>query len=164
MTYKWVTFKGKECRRFAVEFRQGRHLMSPQSTFLSIILILGAAGARGAKLDVECPEEIKTKQSATAVPKGWSAYVEAATAAQIFASLVVASGSAKDGYVPLDAESAPAASDETSYKLAPGAEHVVICQYTGSTVRLVRKIPKEATTCRARFSETIRHVQKATCD
>lgn len=137
--------------------------------------------AAAAPFEAECPEELKTKQSAEAIPKGWSGYTDTVNGRQIFTGLELFNGHPKDG-APLfadeaaapapavaaegNAKSAPAPEtpNEMVYKVPTGHEVYVACQYTNTIVRVIKKIPKGLQSCRVRFSETLGHVQKVVCE
>lgn len=142
-------------------------------------IFLGLANfAKAAPFEAECPEEIKTKQAAAAVPKGWLAHVDAVNSRHIFTGLQLFNGHPKDN-APLFPDESPAptaassqkgaaapqpVSTDTTYKIPPGHEAYVVCEYTNSTVRMIQKIPKGIATCRVKFSETLGHIQKAVCE
>jgi hypothetical protein len=131
-----------------------------------------------AAFEAECPEEVKTKQSPGPTPKGWSTHVDTVNARQIFTGLELFNGHPKDA-APLFADDplpAPTvrksgteappvvATSDMVYKVPPGHDVYVACQYTNTIVRVIQKIPKGMQTCRVRFSETLGHVQKVVCD
>lgn len=133
-----------------------------------LFFVLTTVSARAAKIEIECPEEIKTKQSVSTVPKGWSAHVDTLTTRQIFTGLTLFNGHPKDAapLFPDEAEKNEKITDapDTVYKIPPGHDVYVACLYTGTLVQMVRKLPKDVQICRVRFSETLGHVQKAVCE
>lgn len=165
--------------------------MSKKKFFtLAISVSLSWGTARAEKTEVECPEEIKTKQTQVAPIKGWSTHVETVNARQIFTGLEMFNGHPKDGAplfsdetgpdkpttpsltpptgtAPAPGGTAPSAeisATDTVYKIPAGHEAYVSCQYTNTLVRLIKKLPKGVQTCRVRFSEALGHVQKAVCE
>ena len=169
------TFSLKE-----VEMRQNRKFAW---ILLCAVTLMGAVSAQAAKIEVECPEEVKSRQSPVPM-KGWATYVEAVNPRQVFTGLSLYSGHPKDGVVlfadetaeaaPTNSASATPASSATPgaapvqagvpYKIPAGKEGFVVCQYTNTLVRLIKKLPKDIQVCHVKFSETLGHVQKAVCD
>lgn len=143
------------------------------------VMLLGAVSAHAAKIEVECPEEVKSRQAPVPM-KGWATYVEAVNTRQVFTGLSLYSGHPKDGVIlfadePAEsAESANATPSATPgatsvqagmpYKIPAGKEGFVVCQYSNTLVRLIKKLPKDIQVCHVKFSETLGHVQKAVCD
>lgn len=135
-----------------------------------------AMSAQAAKIEVECPEEIKTKQAIEAAPKGWESLSETAVNRQIFTGLQIYDGHPKNGAQifeappTTDAAGVKAAADsatppiESIFQIPEGREAYVTCYYTGTLVRVTKKLPKGTRTCRVKFSETLGHVQKAICE
>ncbi|MDZ4083329.1 MAG: STY0301 family protein [Bdellovibrionales bacterium] len=121
--------------------------------------------APASKFEAMCPEEVRTKQAASAPVKGWSSFVEVLNSRQIFTGATLSEGHPKDGVV-LDAKPSPVDStaNETFFELPKGKDVFLVCQYGNTLVRLIQKLPKDLTTCRIRYSETLGHVQKAVCD
>lgn len=117
------------------------------------------------KFEAMCPEEVRTKQAPAAPVKGWSSFVEVLNSRQIFTGATLNEGHPKDGVV-LDAKPSPVDStaNETFFDLPKGKDVFLVCQYGNTLVRLIQKLPKDLTTCRIRYSETLGHVQKAVCD
>ncbi len=117
--------------------------------------------------EVECPEEIKTKQTPITPPKGWATHVDATNARQLFTGLAIYDGHPKDGATLFADESAEGGSDASAgalYKIPAGRDGYLVCQYTNTLVRLIKKLPKDIQSCRVKFSETLGHVQKAVCE
>jgi hypothetical protein len=137
---------------------------------LSAVIAFSASKSAAAKFEAECPEEIKTKQSGTPV-KGWTADVDMINARQIFTGLVLFSGHPKDGATLMPDETAPAKAGEKPgdgagdivYTLT-ASETYMACQYTGTLVRLIKKLPKDVKSCQVKFSATLGHVQMVACD
>ncbi len=145
------------------------------SIMLVAFLFLGLARAQAAKIEVECPEEVKSRQAPVPM-KGWASHVETVNTRQLFTGLSLYSGHPKDGVILFaDETSAPPAvagsgtaeapaQAGTPYKIPAGKEGFVVCQYTNTLVRLIKKLPKDIQVCHVKFSETLGHVQKAVCD
>ena len=146
-------------------------------SILFLVFFISLSNSARASFEAECPEEIKTKQSAVAAPKGWTAHVDSVNARHIFTGLQLFNGHPKDNAPLFPDESAPAAASpvakgaatpeavsDTTYKIPAGHDAYVVCEYTNSTVRMIQKIPKGVTSCRVKFSETLGHIQKAVCE
>lgn len=137
---------------------------------LVAFLFLGVVRAQAAKIEVECPEEVKSRQAPVPM-KGWASHVESVNTRQLFTGLSLYSGHPKDGLVLLADETSTPPADTTAstqagtpYKIPAGKEAFVVCQYTNTLVRLIKKLPKDIQVCHVKFSETLGHVQKAVCD
>lgn len=128
-----------------------------------------------AAFEAECPEEIKTRQTAVAVPKGWVTQVDDVNARHIFTGLQLFDGHPKDNAPLFSDEAAPAAPvkkgaaameavNDATFKIPVGHDAYIVCAYMNSKVRMIQKIPKGLTTCRVKFSETLGHVEKAVCE
>lgn len=131
------------------------------------VLISRSVGAQGSRVEIECPEEIKTKQTPITPPKGWATHVDTTNARQLFTGLAIYDGHPKDGATLFADESAEGGSDASAgalYKIPAGREGYLVCQYTNTLVRLIKKLPKDIQSCRVKFSETLGHVQKAVCE
>lgn len=144
-------------------------------TLMVALMLLGVVRAQAAKIEVECPEEVKSRQAPVPM-KGWAAHVETVNTRQLFTGLSLYSGHPKDGVILFADESSAPAADAgsgtatppvqagTAYKIPAGKEGFVVCQYTNTLVRLIKKLPKDIQVCHVKFSETLGHVQKAVCD
>lgn len=153
-----------------------RGLIMVRVVLISVLLISFSKFAKADAFEAECPEEIKTKQTAVAAPKGWQAHVDTVNARHIFTGLQIFNGHPKDNAPLFAEESVPAAAPvakgsaapepvtDATYKIPAGHEAYVVCEYTSSTVRMIQKIPKGIAACRVKFSETLGHIQKAVCE
>ncbi len=143
------------------------------AAFISVPMLVMAADqvpqttapSSPAKYEAQCPEEVRTKQAPAAPVKGWASFVEVMNSRQIFTGATLSEGHPKDG-VALDAKPSPpdSATSEIFFDLPKGKDVFLVCQYGNTLVRLIQKLPKDLTTCRIRYSETMGHVQKAACD
>ncbi len=99
----------------------------------------------------QCPNEIKTEQSALNMPVGWSSSIDSVNAREYLEGVSFYSGPPAQmaDLVPDDEN----AKQPSLWTFAPGEKIWMVCRYANTKVRLARELPKDTKQCRVSWGK-----------